>query len=458
MAISRRAFIASAAVLSGAAAGLWRYVLPPRKRPNILLIIADDLRHDALGYMGNPIVSTPSLDALASQQAVIFRNSFTTTAICPVSRASILTGQYASRHKIFDYDTDLPEPGFEQSYPYLLRREGYHTGFIGKWGVGYHPPYRYFDVWKGFTGQGDYIVRGRPPRHLTDVQTDQALRFIREAPENKPFLLTLAYKAPHVPLLPQKRFMPLYAAINIPRSSTDTVEFGTRVPGALSDSDTRGAYKRAHFDNDEVYQKYMRQYYQLISGMDESIGKVIDLLKVRNQLESTLIIFTSDNGMMLGDHQLLGKFCMYEESIRVPLLMRLPAEFYPPSAQINREDLVLNIDLAPTLLEAAGAELPLKMQGSSLLALLKPGYAWRDDFFYEEHYDKKFKKPRVPCTGIRTAEWKYARYQYHNYAQEMLINLREDPAEVNNLAYDEKYTPIKERLHERMQELEKEAA
>lgn len=455
MAISRRTFVASTALLAGAATWLWKHPIPFHKRPNIIVVVADDLRYDALGYLGNPIISTPNLNALVDGQSLVFNNCFATTSICPVSRASILTGQYASRHKVFDYNTDLNVEHFRQSYPFLLRQNGYYTGFVGKWGVGRNLPQKAFDVWKGFAGQGEYIAKGAPLRHLTDIQTEQAMQFIDHAPREKPFLLMLSYKAPHVPLMPQKRFEHLYEHIAIPRARTDTKEQGALVPPALIQSDNRSTYDLAHFGDDKKYQEYIRRYYQLITGLDESVGKIMDLLLTRKQMEATLVIFVSDNGMLLGEHQLLGKSCMYEESIRIPLLIRLPKDFYPKPYRTSIDAMALNIDLTPTILEAAGITIPQVMQGRSLFALSGPDTDWREDFFYEERYTKNLKERITPCKGVRTKEWKYTLYRYFNSEQETLFNLQNDPAEERNLADNPQFLDIKNSMRQRMMNLEK---
>lgn len=403
------------------------------ERLNIIFYLTDDMRWDAMGCAGNPIIQTPNLDKLAGQ-GVRFTNMFCTTSICATSRASFLTGQYARRHQINDFGTTLSPEAFADTFPAVLRRQGYHTAFVGKWGLGGELPKTEYDFWAGYSGQGKYFEKG-DPEHLTSKLTKEALRFLKSAPKDKPFLLCVSSKAPHCQdrakpqFQPDPRYDKLYKDVTIPMPVTATEEAFDALPEFLKTSEGRIRWHR-RFATPEMYQASVKGYYRLITGVDHSLGQIVEQLKASGQFDRTIIIFTSDNGFFLGEHGLAGKWYMQEESIRLPLIIRHPKL---PKALAN--GMALTIDIAPTIMELAGAKIPAGVQGKNLVPLLKDGKApLRTEWFYEHHYGHKGRIPR--SEGVRTDRWKYVRYIDPQPPVEQLFDLQNDPHEQNDLASD----------------------
>ncbi len=446
MKITRRTFVAgigATAALAGTGAYLW-----PRRnlsnRPNIIVFIADDMRYDSIS---SSLASMPNLGALA-KHSQNFSNAFVTTSVCTVSRASMLTGTYKRRHHLVYSDHQLSASLLASSYPAWLKTAGYHTGFIGKWG--FMPPKKNpFDVWSNIPTEGPYYHKGV---HLTDAHTAKALSFLDTAPDYKSFLLVVAYKAPHLPFVPQKRFQSLYSDQPVPRQPTDTEDAFNRMPELLKTSRGRRDYKRHKCADDNHYQEAVRNYYRLLAGVDDSIGQVMAKVKAKGLEGNTCVVFTSDNGMMLGDHGLLGKWCMYEESMRVPLIMHVPG-----TDPATIPQMALNIDIAPTILSLASLKIPRTMQGKSLLPLtVSKDTPWRDGFYYE-HSDIK-SGLMVGANGYREAQWKYTRYFRGSKQQECLFNLADDPHELNNLAKSKEHKATLKKMRRKTQKAKKAAA
>jgi arylsulfatase A-like enzyme len=451
-------------------------------RPNILFLLADDMRADAMSCAGNPALQTPNLDALAAR-GTRFTNAFVTTAICCASRASFLTGEYARRSGVHDFATPLPD--LEGAYPRHVQRAGYYTGFIGKWGVAamkeeyLEECARSFDFWAGDSDQATYWmerecefvtsdsttqrkgiyqtggpkevhaaqgVQGERPHPLlkdpvhfeTWVVPHKVGQFLDQQPKDKPFCLSISYKAPHGPW---GGFAPQYAKefknMSLPKGETVTREDAEAQTKFL-----RGSLDAGHgFEmatDEKKRNSWQAQYYRLIRGLDESVGEVIDELKERGLLESTVIIFSSDHGYLLGEHGLAGKWLMFEESIRIPFIIADPRVATDQRGRTSSA-MVLNIDLAPTVLDLAGVPVPQTMQGGSLVPLVADAQAaWpRESFFYEHLYDPKGKRHIESSQGVRTREWKYVKYiQQSGPESEQLFHLNADPLERRNLAAD----------------------
>ncbi|MEO6323959.1 MAG: sulfatase [Thermoanaerobaculia bacterium] len=380
---------------------------PPRI--NILFIVADDQRADSLGVAGNPVLLTPALDRLASE-GTRFTNNFCSTSICAVSRASLLTGQWARRHGVNDFTTPLGESAFAETYPALLRRAGYVTGFVGKWGVGAPIPSDQFDFWAGYDGQGDY-TDAEHPEHLTPRLTEQGLQFLRQARE--PFNLTISYKAPHAqdgadrPYPPEPRDEGLYRSATIPIPQTLSDAAFQALPAFLRSSEGRVRFLQ-RFASAQAFQDNVRDYDRLVTGLDRGVGQLLAELEARGVAGRTLVVFTSDNGVLLGEHGLADKWFMYEEAIRTPLVIRWP-DASPALRGRAVEAMTLNVDLAPTLLDAAGVPIPDRMQGRSLRPLIEgTTVTWRSDWYYEHDV---FTGAEIPSSeGVRGMRFKYVRY------------------------------------------------
>jgi arylsulfatase A-like enzyme len=430
--------VAACGSLSGSASAAG-----PIRPPNLIFILTDDQRWNTLGCAGDPNIQTPHLDRLA-RQGVRFQNHFVTTSICCVSRASILTGQYERRHRIGDFATPLTPDQWAQTYPALLRQNGYRTGFIGKFGVGDEKAIARtameFDYWGGLPGQGGlfFIDPKDPTRtHATARMGGQALEFLRGQPANKPFCLSISFTAPHARDRQPREFQPdlrdesMYTNTSIPHSSTATEAHFQALPGFVQASEGRTRW-RWRFDTPEKFQQNAKDYYRLISGIDREVGRIVAELQARQLADNTVIIFTSDNGFFLGDRGLSDKWFMYEESLRTPLIIFDPRA---PSRHRGRVEkaMTLNVDLAPTLVDLAGITPAPGMQGRSLAPFLrnKGRGKWRSEFFYEHHY-----APQIipPSEGVRTERWAYIRWLNSEPTVEELYDLRADPLEEHNLA------------------------
>jgi arylsulfatase A-like enzyme len=428
----------------------------PKKRPNILFLLADDLRWNVLGCMGDKLARTPNLDALA-KRGVLFRNHFVTTSICAVSRASIFSGQYARRHKINDFVTDFTPDAYARTYPMLLKLAGYRVGFIGKFGVGAKLPDKSFDYWRGFPGQGSYFGKGETI-HLTRRMGDQALEFLQGCKKDRPFCLSLSFKAPHAMDAAKREYPPdprdeaLFKDVTFPLPKTADPKYFLALPDFVQKSEGRTRWQR-RFATAQMYQTILRDYYCLVTGMDREIGRILAELDRLGLADNTIILFTSDNGYFFGEHGLADKWFMYEESIRVPLIVFDPAL---PKERRNRavEAMTLNIDLAPTMLECAGVAIPKTMQGQSVRPWLRGQTPpWRKDWFYEHHTATKI---IPPSEGVRTERWTYLRWlkDMENPIEE-LYDLQGDPQQERNLSALQPHQEMLRELRSRWQQLRK---
>lgn len=406
------------------------------ERPNIVFLLSDDQRWDSLGCMGNLIVRTPHIDRLA-EQGVLFRNHFVTTSICMTSRASILTGLYASAHRINDFANSLTPAQYARSYPELMRKSGYHVGFIGKYGVGERMPADRFDYWAGFPGQGRYFPQGEQGRHLTALMGDQALDFFDRSPVDRPFCLSVSFKAPHVqddaPLqfLHSAETAGLYRDVQIPVPETADPRYISMLPIEVQRSEGRRRWA-VRFGTPGLYQESVRAYYRLISEVDAVVGRITQHLRTTGRDRNTVIIYSSDNGFYLAEHGLAGKWLMHEESIRTPMIILDPRSSNSSKGQ-SVSEMTLNIDIAPTLLSLAGVEIPPSVQGRDLGNLVaKRHTGWRRDWFYEHHFNNNGWIPETE--GVRTEKWKYTRYIDTQPEWEELFDLVKDPKEKENLA------------------------
>ena len=410
----------------------------PRVRPrNILVVLTDDHRYDAMGFMkAQDFGETPTLDRLA-REGVHFRNAFVTTALCSPSRASIFTGLYAHQHRVVDNNHPIP-PGLTY-YPEYLQHAGYETAFIGKWHMGIETdaPQPGFDHWVSFKGQGHYMphadglnVNGRKvpqKRYITDEFTEYALDWIGARKGKRPWMMHLAHKAVHSEFIPAPRHAGRYA--NAQFRYPDNMKPG--MPGRpMWVENQRNSWHGVDFpyhgtlDIGEYYKRYM----ETLLAVDEGLARIMDLLAERGELDDTLILYMGDNGFMFGEHGLVDKRAAYEESMRVPMLMRCPALFGPGAV----EQVVANIDIAPTMLAAAGLEAPSGMAGSDMLTLVGgKAVPWRSELLYEYYWERNF--PQTPTVhALREDRYKYIHF-HGIWDLDELYDLAADPGENDNL-------------------------
>lgn len=437
---SRRTFLSSSlgsAVLRGAAA----------RRPNIIVNVMDDQRWDCLScYEGKSalnFIRTPNMDKLAAE-GVRFRNSFVTFSLCSPSRATMLSGKDVRTHGVNRLALDVRDDC--AIFPALLKQAGYETGYAGKWHLNKESdaPDPAFDHWAGVRDQGQYIdpvmnINGsvsKVPGYATEIFMDQTLEFITKK-RDRPFFFWLGQKAPHSPCTPPKHLERLYEDITVARPATYGEDHSGKPAWFVEQHDHDFFHTLLH--PNAAYQKYVKDFCRTIVSVDEQLGRLMKTLDERGLTENTVIIHLADNGHFLGEHQLYSKMLMYEESIRVPLIVRYPG-FAPAGRKCD--DMVLNLDLAPTVLELAGAPVPKDMEGRSYRDLIagRTPRNWRRSYRYE-YYCSTWGLPDFD--GVRTSDgWKYCRFP----DWEQMYNVNEDPTEVRNLARDPKYATRKRAL------------
>lgn len=458
------------AVLFLLAPGLWAAV----ERPNLLVIQTDDQRWDAMGVvqreMGGdalfPWFKTPNIDRLAAE-GVRFANVFVTTSLCSPSRASFLSGKYARAHRVVNNFTEYPNelPG----YPRRLQESGYETAYIGKWHMGEDNDDQRpgFDFWMSHRGQGNYFdnefnVNGtrRPsPGYYTTIVTDAAVDWLQRE-HRRPWLLVLGHKAPHGgPIQPEPRFehaldgFPIRKPVNF-----DNHSIADGKPAWLSESLPTWHGSQGPLYGQKQYDRFVRAYLATLLSVDESVGRVYEALRVSGQLDRTVIVFTSDNGFVLGEHGRVDKRTAYEESLRIPLLIRHPGLARPGTVISN---LVLSLDLAPTLIDLGGARKLRGIQGLSLRPLLEGRRTrWRDSFLYEYNYEEQF--PYTPnVRAVRTSDWKLIRYPHGDGSPDRftseLYHVATDPHELHNRIHDPAVAHIRRRLEREANRLSRDA-
>ncbi|MBX3279407.1 MAG: sulfatase [Acidobacteria bacterium] len=418
--------------------------IPARKPRNIVFILADDHRYDALGFLGHPFLETPHLDAMA-RRGVHFPNAFVTTSLCSPSRASILTGLYAHRHRVVDNNNPVP-PGTVYFSQYL-KRAGYDTAFIGKWHMGGEgdDPQPGFDYWVSFRGQGTYLpgkdglnVNGRrvPQRgYITDELTDYAIDWLKNRRSDRPFMLYLSHKAVHAEFIPADRHKGRYAdKVFTPPASIDAdPQGGDLRPRWVRDQRNSWHGVEFPYHSDLDIAEYYKRYTETLLAVDDSVGRVMDELRRRGVLDSTLIVYMGDNGFAFGEHGLIDKRTAYEESMRVPMIAHCPEMFGTNERKVSQ--VVANIDIAPTLLETAGMRAPNTMDGRSFLSIAEGKQTqWRSALLYEYYWERNF--PQTPTIhALRSDRFKYIHY-HGIWDTDELYDLENDPFERRNLIND----------------------
>ena len=452
------------------------------KPRNVIFILADDHRFDFMGFTAKvPWLKTPNMDRLAREGAY-FINTFVTTALCSPSRASILTGLYSHTHTVVD--NQAPVPPDLIFFPQYLQQAGYQTSFFGKWHMGDEAddPRPGFDHWESFKGQGEYYnptlningqqVAYKDSTYITDLLTEHALGWLDKREKDKPFFLDLSHKAVHANFSPSRRHAGKYRnePIALPPSfrTSDAQVKGKRATNLSID---REVSRNEPLKGEEYYGKgrtpdwqkmqreswhgvdymfhgqldfadFYRRYCETLLGVDESIGALLEYLDNEGLAESTLVIYMGDNGFSFGEHGLIDKRHFYEESVKVPFLIRCPEIF---KGNRTMEPLIQNIDVAPTILEVAGIQKPEQLNGKSILPLLEGReVAWRDKIFYEYYWEYDY--PQTPTMhGVRTNRYKLIRY-HGIWDTNEFYDLQEDPHEMNNLIASPEHQALIEEL------------
>jgi N-acetylglucosamine-6-sulfatase len=432
--------------------------------PNVILILADDHRYDALGFLeSHSFLETPSLDAMAKEGAYL-RNAFVTTSLCSPSRASILTGRYMHNHRVFDNNDDATRPSLT-FFPQYLQQAGYQTAFIGKWHMGSSDePRPGFDHWVSFAGQGEYYpapdgstqlnVNGEhvPQRgYITDELSDYAIDWLDERDEGRPFFLYLSHKAVHEEFSPAARHQTRYDGVAVESPVTQSVAANRDKPMWVQNQ--RNSWHGVDFayHSQLDVKEYFRRYCETLLAVDESVGRVRTWLKDNGLDRNTLVVYMGDNGFLFGEHGLIDKRNAYEESMRVPMLASYPARI--PAGTVV-DGLVANIDIAPTLVAAAGLSAPTGVDGRSFLPLLvgERPEDWRDYLLYEYYWEHNF--PHTPTTFALRGE-RFKLISYHGiWDTDELYDLRDDPREEHNLicdpAHRDRVKRLRQRLHDEL--------
>ena len=508
--MSRREFIRAATLgavaLTSSCLQQAKRLSSSKKRLNIIFLLTDDQRAKTLSSSDHPIIKTPNLDGLAFN-GVRFTNAFVTDPTCMPSRVTFLTGLYERVHGVgFSSEHVLTQKQWSYTYPALLRENGYYMGLIGKFGVERYPfrgsPLKEFDFWRGHDGWASFFPKSKRNCQaykdseediVTPIMAESMERFLDSRPEDKPFCLSVSFSAPHGSIsgsmFPEegggnKRMTrpadenvrlqghPIYGGlyrdndIDIPKEcGTDT---NPHIPtDVLRQEGRKNTYSYAY--TRETCLEHHYRYYQLITGIDKAVGQLLDSLRRRGLYEDTVIIFSSDHGLLMGEYGMGGKALLYDLSTRIPLIVYDPT--LPKSKRGKENDaLILSADVAPTILEYADITPPEFMQGQSIFKLIHDSEPdWRKDVFLENLYTGRF-NPLIEA--VREKEWKYVRYfpnPSHNNGKEVLtrsghyvdedvdfrgkrpiyeqlFNIRTDPHEHDNLVKNSKHTKILNRL------------
>ena len=462
----------------------------PKKKPNIIYIMSDDHANAAIGAYGSwlkPVVKTPNLDKLA-KNGMLFKQSMVTNSICTPSRAAMLTGQYSHRNGVFTLQDPLPKSTTHIGH--LLRMLGYQTALIGKWHLQIDPTG--FDYWNILPGQGQYInpkLRpiGAKPKELKeykdgyseDIITDLSIEWLKKRDQSKAFYLMCHFKAPHRPWDPAPRFKDLYKDVKIPEPETllddykgrskQVANIKMRIGQDFRKSDLQQDIPKDMMPDDLrkwAYQEYLKRYLSCVAAVDENVGRLLAFLDAEGLTEDTIIVYTSDQGFFLGEHGWYDKRMIYDPSLLTPLIIRWPG--HTKAGSVNN-DMILNLDHAPTFLDIAGGEIPKSMQGKSYKSILEgktpPG--WRQSVYYRYwmHLDPDHNVPAH--YGVRTQRYtlihfygkhldmKGAKKQDIDPEWELFDN-QKDPQQMRNVYSDPAYAEVLRELRTELDRLRRE--
>lgn len=440
---------------------------PGAKRPNIIYIMSDDHAAHAISAYGSKVNQTPNIDRLA-KDGVRFNHCYAVNSICTPSRATLITGKYSHMNGVPVFNR------FDGSQPTVakyLQAAGYTTGMFGKWHLGSEPTG--FDQWAILPGQGVYhnpafiepggrrVIQG----YVTDIITDLSIEFIKNRPTGKPFFLMCHHKAPHRSWEPDEKHAKMYADKEIPEPATLRDDYATRTDAAREATMTVAKHLNrtdlkmdppAGLEGDALlkwkYQRTMQDYLRCVASVDDNVGRLLDFLDAEGLRDNTIVIYASDQGFFLGDHGWYDKRFMYEESIRMPFLVRWPGVAKAGAVQ---EALAINPDFAPTFMAAAGLPVPADMQGRSLVPLMggeRPA-DWRKSFYYRYYHDPGHHNTRTHY-GVRTDTHKLIYFWKKD--QWELYDLVKDPAELKNIYGDPSQKKLVEQLKTELYRLKKE--
>ncbi|MDX2445424.1 MAG: sulfatase [Bacteroidales bacterium] len=439
------------------------------ERPNVLFVLIDDQRNDLISCAGHPIVKTPTVDKLA-ENGIRFTNMFVTTTICAASRASIITGLYESKHNYTFGKDPIKKEFITSSYPYLLKKSGYHTGFVGKFGVKLEEQdsilTEMFDFYRPAPMNAPHLVKQADGsmRHSAEVWGDKAIEFIDTQSSEKPFCLSISFNSVHAvdnnhkpgndghyPY--PKAGAHMYENIEAPEPYLSNPEIFENHPAFLKNSLNRERYFW-RWDTKEKYQTNMIAYYRMISGYDKVMERIISSLKEKGFDKNTVIIYSADNGYYMGNRGFAGKWSHYEESLRVPLIIYDPRVPKETTGRIEN-NIALNIDIPATILDLAGISTPQLYQGKSLLPILSDVNVenWRESFLCEHRMEHE-KIPKY--VGVRGERYVYANYYEQNPPYEYLHDLQKDPNQLENLASNPDYKDVLQKMRSECENLENE--
>jgi len=422
------------------------------ERPNIIFILTDDHRYDAMGFLGHPFLETPNMDRMA-EEGIYFKQAVVTTSLCSPSRASILTGMYAHNHGVVNNYNPV-DPGLK-FFPEYLQEAGYKTAFVGKWHMGgeVDDPQKGFDYWLSFKGQGTYWADGhgtsrvvpqtsmdgyningkRVPQkgYITDELTDYALNWLGDYSEDKPFFLYISHKAVHSDFVAADRHIGRYKneEIEFPKTFTSNKD---KPMWLINQRNSRHGMDFGYNLSDFDLSKYYKRYCETLLAVDENLGRIMQWLEKSDHFDNTIIVYMGDNGFQFGEQGLIDKRTAYEASIKVPLLMWWPGKI-KQAAVID--ETVANIDIAPTFLDIAGVSIPDHMDGLSAKPLIdEDKINWRKELLYEYYWERNY--PYTPTThALITDRYKFIRYQ-GIWDLDEFYDLQSDPEEASNLIND----------------------
>jgi arylsulfatase A-like enzyme len=448
---------------------------PAKSRPNIVFIMSDDHAAQAISAYGSKLIKTSNIDRLANE-GMRFENCFVTNSICTPSRAAILTGKYSHLNGVPVFNRiDSSQPMLQK----YLQQAGYHTGVVGKWHLGSQNPNLPdagkppgFDYWNILPGQGAYFdpvmiemgERKKLTGYTTDLITDISIEFLKKRPPEKPFFLLYHHKAPHRNWQPDEKHRKQFENYEPPIPAT----FDDDYKGKSDASRNATMHIDQHLNDNDLkskppdglsgaelkrwkYKRFMQDYLACVASVDDNIGRFLDYLDKNGLRENTIVIYTSDQGFFLGEHNFYDKRFMYEESLRMPFLIRWPGQIKPGTV---RKEMIINVDFAPMMLDAAGVKVPSEMQGRSFLPLLrgeKPKN-WRTSMYYRYYHPGHHNV--AAHYGIRTERHKLIYFNKLN--QWELYDLQKDPVEMNNLYSNPAYAGILKTLKAEMLRLKEE--